>query len=203
MADAFQPHAFQGSAVQIAITDADTQLMLTTPDSVAELKGGTSTTAAAAQSFVSTRLYVSTVQVHLQAINTPADNVIVEIQTSASNLPSGTVVGSSPTFPAASVTTAGAGNWCDFAVAANVAVGVKYWIVARRSGGLDTTNYVTWKLKASGNQYTSGGRSVYNGTTTVWGAESATIDHSFIVWTGTPNSPPFAPRTQRNFALRR
>jgi len=78
----------------------------------------------------------------------PADNVVVELQTDASNAPSETVIGTLATVSGASLSTT-PGLRTD-ACSAQVASGTKYWLVFKRSGSLNATdNYVTVNTNTS------------------------------------------------------
>jgi hypothetical protein len=182
MANAFQPHAFQGDGFQIVVTDTWDQSQLTGTQFVS-INGGTSATSAeVGQSFVPTASTVTAVQLEVYKSGCPSDNLLIEIQTDASNLPSGTVVGSTISIASASLTTL-PGLWTEFAVNAPVTSGVKHWIVARRDigGAGDSTNSPRWRASVA-SSYAGGGYSPRNGTTGVWTAESATIDMKFVTW---------------------
>jgi hypothetical protein len=207
MANAFQAYTYQQNAFQ---TNPDAGTLDQSQTSIAggtgNINGGTDAFGAAeAQSFVPTTSLVEFVEVNLVVGGSPTDNTICEIQTNGATVPSGTVVGGSPTFPSASIPASS--TWIRFPVDATVTAGVKYWIVIRRTigGAGDSTNRPRYNFQ-TGNPYAAGGASFLNGTTGVWGAESGTSDIAFRVYGAAvvaTKAPPFAPRTQRNFLIRR
>ena len=142
--------------------------------------GNVAANTARAQSFVAPRTEtLATVLLQLAYVGaTPADTVIVEIQTDASGSPSGTVVGTPATltFNALDATI-------EFTRAANVKAPLTasstYWIVVRRSGALNASNYY-WLYAANDPGYPGGTHKVYSGT--AWAAEFS--DFAFALATG-------------------
>lgn len=90
----------------------------------------------------------SQLQMYLGLIGSPTDNVVVRIETSVSNLPSGTTItnGASPSIPAASLSTAVTLQTINFASAFSLSANTDYWIVLERTNGSgdDTNHYVTF-----------------------------------------------------------
>ena len=108
-----------------------------------------------AQSFLSdaTASTLQQVRVALRKTNSPTDNLIFEVQTDSAGVPSGTVVGTVATIAGTTLTTSEANYTysCSIALSASTT----YWIVARRSGARDTTNYYSWR-KTTSDSYANG-----------------------------------------------
>jgi hypothetical protein len=138
--------------------------------------GGSGTNEQAAQSFSSgAGGLVSLVALSVSVTGSPTDNFIVEIQTDSSGVPSGTVVGTSVSVLASSLPAGMGGGWAYFDVAASLSASTTYWIVCRRSGSRDTTNYAVWQQNSS-NVYAGGVPATKSSGT--W--STATNDFGFI-----------------------
>ncbi len=96
----------------------------------------------AAQSFkFAATTKFDTIEIFPRKFNSPTDNVVVEIQSDSSGSPDGTALFTSDTIDGASLTTVGAPLDVTFPGPVHVDAGVTYWIVFKRSGSLDSTNY--------------------------------------------------------------
>lgn len=84
-----------------------------------------------------------------RTVAAPTDNVVVEIQTDSGGAPSGTVVGTSVSQPASYVDVSG--NFKLFETNASLSASTTYWIVVRRDGARDTTNYYNWVQSTESN----------------------------------------------------
>lgn len=84
-----------------------------------------------------------------RTVTAPTDNVVVEIQTDSGGAPSGTVVGTSVSQPASYVDVSG--NFELFETDASLSASTTYWIVVRRDGARDTTNYYNWVQSTESN----------------------------------------------------
>jgi hypothetical protein len=69
----------------------------------------------------------------------PTDDLVVEIQTDSAGVPSGTAVGSSASVNGTALTTTFVPT--SFPVSATLSASTTYWIVMRRSGARDTSNF--------------------------------------------------------------
>lgn len=116
------------------------------------------------------------VKVRIKKEGSPTDNLTVEICSDSSGAP-GTVL--------ASATLAGASvpenlNWQEITLTAkvNLSLSTTYWLVVRRSGANDGTNY----FKADANEalgYTRGSLKIWNGS--AWVARSPDADLLFVI----------------------
>jgi hypothetical protein len=130
----------------------------------------------AAQSFTTgAAINVKYVRLLLAKVGGPTDNLFVEIQTDASNLPSGTVVATSGNVAGANVVTGSLWTGFTFTTPVALSASTKYWIVVKRSGAVSGSAY--WNLYHSTLSGFTGGKSTYNGSS--WSAEDATVDLAF------------------------
>jgi hypothetical protein len=129
------------------------------------------------QSFQLTAAWTAySVQVRLKAVESPGDSVRLDLCADNSGAP-GTVL-DSVTVPASSLTTSY--QWIEFALdpLQDLAGSVTYWIVLRRTGGLDATNHYAVEVDEDLG-YTSGQLRLYNGST--WVARTPDADVLFSV----------------------
>lgn len=103
---------------------------------------------------------VANVQLVLATEFSPADDVIVEIQTDTAGAPSGTVLGTARISSSSLASTFAAYS---FAISASLTAGTTYWIVVSRSGALDSNDFL-WQQAAV--SYGSGQPATLNGA--VW-----------------------------------
>jgi hypothetical protein len=90
------------------------------------------------QSFVAPAASLTQVGLALYKMNAPTDNVVVEIQTNAGGDPSGTVVATVATVPAASISTdIVTPPLVLYPVAISLTASATYWVVVYRSGSID------------------------------------------------------------------
>jgi hypothetical protein len=139
--------------------------------------GNIATQTRIAQSFTTTSAFsLAAVRLNFQKVNAPTDNWSVEIYADASNLPTGAALATSDLIAGADISTTI--HWHEFVFSSppSLSSGTKYWMALKRSGALDATNFVQWRLSTA-SSYASGGRSLDNAG--VWGAESAASDQTF------------------------
>jgi hypothetical protein len=132
-----------------------------------------------AQSFTAGSSYsLAAVLLYVYKTGAPTDNWYVEIQSDSSNTPSGSVLATSQNL-SGEYTFADLGHLVryDFASPPSLTNGTKYWIVYQRSTAVNASNYINLVI-GSTSLYAGGGLSIHNGTS--WGAESGTVDASFV-----------------------
>lgn len=148
-----------------------------TPDGVLSIGSSAAIAERAGQSFVSVGTTITSVTCRLAKVGSPTDDVVIEIQSDSAGFPSGTVVGTVATISAASLSTTATDIPSSCSI--SVAVGTTYWVVARRSGALDSSNYVNWSQISAG-PYSGGfGARFQSGAWVQLGAGG--IDLSFAV----------------------
>lgn len=111
---------------------------------------GTSTAWYRAQSFeVTESETLNTVAVKILKDGSPADNLTIEIHSNATDRPSGTALATSDSVSGATLT--GIATWIDFDLTAPLALtaDTQYWIVLKRSGAADDTNFYRWRRSSS------------------------------------------------------
>jgi hypothetical protein len=141
--------------------------------------GAAAANARVAQSFVlgsSEPWSAYSVKINLRTEGTPADNVIVEVCANNAGVP-GSVLATATIAGSAVNSTS---DWIEFVLDAlePLALATTYWIVVRRSGGVDAANhYVLQVAEAAG--YAGGVLRLYNGAT--WGARTPDADAWFKV----------------------
>jgi len=110
---------------------------------------------------------VTGIALWLSNANAPTDDLVVELQTDSGGVPSGTVVGSSASIAASSLTTTA--TLRVLPVSATLSASTTYWIVLRRTGSRSTTNYF---LVSTAYAWASGtAASCSSGTWTVVGGD--------------------------------
>jgi len=93
-----------------------------------------------AQSFFSGIILVlDAIDLYLFKVGSPSDSVVVEIQSDSSGSPSGTVLASASLTGAAIIDSTR--NTFTFASPPTLSASTTYWVVVRRSGGDDISNY--------------------------------------------------------------
>lgn len=92
-----------------------------------------------AQRFVGGGFAFDLLDIYLSKTNAPTDNLIIEVQTESGGLPSGTVVATLATIPGASLTTVQ--EEMRYPINFTPTLGTAYWIVLRRSGANDASNF--------------------------------------------------------------
>ena len=134
-------------------TDASIQLQAAWPSSLAapispqsstaviQGDGGASTEQAAQEFTTVGALTVSNVMLTCKKTGSPADDLVIEIQTDSAGIPSGTVVGSAGALPAANIDSTTTYKAYRVALSASLAATTTYHLVLRRSGARDTSNY--------------------------------------------------------------
>lgn len=117
--------------------------------------GGTGTEEQSAQSFsLGSNATVSTIRLLVGKNGTPTDDLTVEVQTDSSGVPSGTVVGSGGSLSCSGFTSSA--RWQSFSVNASLTASTTYWLVVRRSGARDATNYPWVVPSTTSNPYSGG-----------------------------------------------
>jgi hypothetical protein len=154
--------------------------------------GSSSTVQMRAQSFkFGQDVAVDTVTVKLVKVGSPTDNIIVELHGDSSGLPGATVLasGSLAASPLpASFTPSPPRRIVRLDTTVNLTAGASYWIVLKRSGAFDGTNYVQWGRGIT-NGYPDGAPAYYTGT--AWsqaGINHSVNDHLFGVFTTQPSA---------------
>jgi hypothetical protein len=117
------------------------------------------------------------VDLYLQKVLLPTDNLTLRIETNNAGAPSGTLVDASATktIAAAGVTTGW--NTFKFPAAFAMTAATTFWLVLARSGARDTNNYVLWWAD-SGASYADGAGFRLNSS--VWTPLSE--DFTFIIY---------------------
>lgn len=84
--------------------------------------------------------YIKDLEIYLKKSGSPADNLLIQLQTDSAGSPSGSVV-DTITIAGSSLTTSLVYKKLAFANTNKLTANTKYWIVLTRSGSLDDTNY--------------------------------------------------------------
>lgn len=116
------------------------------------------------------------IDVPLFRVGSPADDVVIELQGDAAGLPDGTVL-ESITITGSSISTS-AWDWRSLDIPFRVlTTATPHWIVARRTGANDSTNYYGWAWidASAAGTYEGGVGKVYDGA--AW--QNAATDHGF------------------------
>ena len=123
------------------VNDSYTVFSTSTSNSFGVTTAGTTAGAKLAQGFsLAVTSTVSAWALQLVDVGTPADNIIISIQTNGSNVPSGTVVVSS-TIPALGQSSTSAYTTSTFNTTSSLNASTTYWIVAERSGATSDADY--------------------------------------------------------------
>ncbi len=138
--------------------------------------GNASSSTQVAQSFTpSSSVSIAQAGVYCAKIGSPTDNIVAEIRSDSSGVPSSTVLATSDSVASADI-SGNAYVHFTFSSPASLSASTKYWLVLKRSGSVDASNYVVVGMH-SGNKYASHGVSTYNGSS--WSAEHANNDVRF------------------------
>jgi hypothetical protein len=147
--------------------------------------GGSAANTMIAQSFTpGANLSISEVWLNSFKLGSPSDNITLEIRPDATSKPhASTVLATSDAVAATSITS---GTWVKFTFSspASLTSATKYWIVEKRSGSVDGSNYIGPYIHVS-NPYASHGHSQFDGSS--WSTEDASVDHSFIAFASVPD----------------
>lgn len=109
--------------------------------------GSTSSYEKQAQSFsFASTTPLKCVELYLYKTGSPTDNLVIELQSDSSGSPSGTVITTLGTIAGADLTTGFYSFPCDVSLSASTT----YWIVLRRSGSLNGSNYFQTVLSLDG-----------------------------------------------------
>jgi len=140
--------------------------------------GGVNTTAKAGQSFLASDNWsVEFVTLDLLKVGSPTDNVICELWSTSSNLPSTLLATATNTIAGGTLT--GTAQSVQFVFSpVQLVAGTTYAIVINRSTGLDASNYYRTSLTTA-DPYASGISLRYNSTTGTWA--SSVTDWKFSV----------------------
>jgi hypothetical protein len=172
------------AAAQAAYVTSDTTgSAVITQDSADDqnnIFGSGGTEEEAAQSFTpATAINCSSVQIYLEKVLSPTDDITVRIETNNAGVPSGTLVNANATKTIATASLSDGYNSFAFPASFILAASVVYHIVCKRSGSRDATNYWRWTLLVDTNPYADGNASRLNSGT--WSAQ-ANHDHRFKVY---------------------
>jgi len=116
------------------------------------------------------------VDADLQSAGSPTDNLFLDVRSGSF---SGTTLGTSDAVSAVGITNGSNIKRFTFSTPVTLGASTKYYLVLRRSGARDTTNFISWRYSI-GSVYSGGGGAANNSGT--WGSESATNDTYFIVY---------------------
>jgi hypothetical protein len=126
-----------------------------------------------AQEYVSTGITPSSafdlkyLRIALSKVGSPTDYVYVEVRSDdGSDKPGSTVLATSDQVSCASLTTTGTWRTFTFPTAVALSASTKYWLVARRTGAVDSANYP--RISFSSLSSYGGGASYYNSSTGLW-----------------------------------
>lgn len=127
-----------------------------------------------AQSFSITDVDAATIKlenitIELQKTSSPVDNIFAEIQTDSAGSPSGTVItnGTSDSINGASLFAFMTTQKFVWSTPPTLTSGTTYWIVFRRSGINDATNYYRI-LDAGASTYAGGSAATYTASSGLW-----------------------------------
>jgi hypothetical protein len=132
-----------------------------------------------AQSFqVDSGPEVAVVVLWLKKAGGPTDQLLLEIQTDASGLPSGTVISNGSSEPVTGGAIGLTYGWVGFrfATSPGLSANTPYHLVLKRTGSLSAADHYVWGSDRSSPGYTGGTPSVFNGS--AWTAEAA--DQAFF-----------------------
>ncbi len=144
-----------------------------TSTSVIQGDGGASNEQTAQEFTTVGALTVAYVTLILKKTGTPTDNLVVEFQTNAAGIPSGTVVGTAGTLAGADVLSSTVHMAYRIAVPASLSAATIYHLVFRRDGARDAGNY--FQIWNGGDLITGGVESKASG---VW--SDATANDTFF-----------------------
>jgi hypothetical protein len=143
-----------------------------------ELIGYDAANFAGSQSFTPDRdIYLSSVELYIGKDGSPTGNLTVEIQTSSSGKPSGTVVtdGTSGTLPESGLNADYAYETFAFSTPPLLSAGTEYHIVLKTNRSASTTNFVYWATDAAG--AAPPGHCCYANSSYVWTAQTRNSTH--------------------------
>lgn len=170
--------------LQIARPSAVPNNPLLAGDGNATLYGSGGLSEEFAQSFTTSgAITVTGVLLGVGKVGSPTDNLVAQIYTNSSGVPSGTTVGTSDAIAGADLTTST--QWLRFDVAASLSASTKYWVVLTRSGSRDTDNYFTIRFDAT--DVVSGEAKATRSSGT-WTADGLGFDFGFAVLTATEDA---------------
>lgn len=141
--------------------------------------GASATSAATAQSFLPLGVLTS-VSIPVSKTGNPTDNLILEIQTGASGVPSGTVVSTLVSRAGTSLSTSDILSW-----SGSISLSGTHWLVLRRSGSLDASNY--YGVNIGVGDYSDGDKATYDSSVPSWSVSSGS-DIAFTVVYGNASS---------------
>lgn len=117
---------------------------------------------------------IRSVQAYLKKVGSPADNVTLEVCADSSGSP-GSVLA---TVSVAASTLSTSMGWITFSLASSLAItpGTAYWLVLRRSGAVDASNYYRWGVDPAAG-YSGGSGKSFDGA--IWTAIAPASDAGF------------------------
>ncbi len=128
-------------------------------DAATNINGETGAAERVAESFQhNANFSCSKVSVYIQKAGSPTDNIIADIQTDSSGLPSGTLVDANATKAIDASTIDTSYTFVDFTFPASITLtaNTQYHLVLRRSGSNDETNRIQWGTDSSTPTYANG-----------------------------------------------
>jgi len=137
---------------------------------------------------------IASVDVWLRKVGSPSDNITIEIQTETSGSPSGTAVtnGTSGTLAGTGLTTNRFIRYTlTFATPPSLSSGTNYWVVIKRSGAADGSNYYQVDGGDTGGinngfvvhtyvGYADFTSKIYDSVGATWGTSSATLMYAHL-----------------------
>lgn len=159
----------QNDALAVAKDGGDTLSTETINDTTPASSGfGYATTSfhKLAQSVQGSGNYIGKVQCNMFKNGSPTDNVTVSIQADSGGEPDGTPLAS------ATVSYTAISGWVDFEFSSPIFLssGTTYWVVAERTGSLNTSNYYRW-YNSTSSVYANGNQAIYQAS--AWSDEAA------------------------------
>jgi len=120
---------------------------------------------------------MSQIEIAVQKVNSPTDGVIVEIQSDSGTFPSGTVLATG-TITAGEIGSGMNIIKVDLDTVVEMVSGTDYWIVVRRSGTLDNSNYFIWAAGNATNQDPNG-KNANKRESASWATAGVNQDYDF------------------------
>jgi len=111
---------------------------------------------------VSSGTFLRQVTISLARVLSPVGNVWVELYADSGGVPTGSALATSPTISAGTI--AGSSTEYNFSLRYATTIGTVYHLVVNGDYAIDGVNYVTVLNQGSGNPYSSGQASRWNGT---------------------------------------
>jgi hypothetical protein len=130
------------------------------------------------------------VELRLMRSGSPVDNIVVEVQSDAAGVPSGTVLATNTIVAATIPTTA---TWIRLSMPQSLPYDGRVWVTARRDGTPDGSNVIMWTGSSSADVFYDGRSAGYNGTTGVWTSSAADLYLRIAITSGNPKIKVLSP----------